>query len=164
MVSGKEKTLLLGAVLPTVACLALLLVQWQSASCRFVEHSPGSSLLTCMQHVRFVGDQVTSLLRVRRKEGLLFRRREVRGSPRQARWPVQGLTAWRNGGTAPARLGLQPAHRRLPRLCCLTCTRVPPCRSTILCWSTRGPPTRGCPWVATPPPWRERCRGRCARP
>ncbi|KAL4427824.1 hypothetical protein ABPG75_001913 [Micractinium tetrahymenae] len=77
MVSGKETTLLLGAVLPTAACLALLLVQWHSAGCRFAEHPAGSGLLTCTQHVRLLGDQRTALVRVRRKEGLLFRRREV---------------------------------------------------------------------------------------
>ncbi len=103
MVSGKEKTLLLGAVLPTAACLALLLVQWHSAGCRFVEHTPGSSLLICTQHVRFVGDQRTVLVRVRSKEGILFRRREVRGEAAGRR---VGLSKVRFVGTG---LCCQPA-------------------------------------------------------
>lgn len=128
MVSGKERTLLLGAVLPTAACLALLLVQWHSSSCHLVEIGIGSGLLACTQHVRFVGDQRTALVRVRRKEGLLFKRREVR-------WVLQACVrfrwqAHRRRRTAPAS-HLLSRQQPLPLL-----ARFPhcACRSSIGCW------------------------------
>lgn len=72
--SDHAKTLLLGSVVPAAALALLLLAQWRSTSCAFLEQPPGSGLLTCTQAG---AGRRTALVRVTRRQGWLWSRRQV---------------------------------------------------------------------------------------